>query len=139
MWLDIRQCEGSGSEGVGRAVAAGEARADVVDVRDDLFEQLGDVVVVQLVDDLASVALPDDEPEMAQRPKLMRDRRALHGDRRGELVDRRRARMQAGEDPQSARSRQRLDAVGRGASERRVIQHAPQIGMGIAVSHLYTE
>jgi hypothetical protein len=39
------------------AISAREAESDVVDVRDDLFEQLTDVVVVQLVDHPAPVAL----------------------------------------------------------------------------------
>ena len=68
----------------------------MLDVRDDLLEQVGDVVVVELVDDLAAVALAGDEPEVAQQPQLVRDRRALHADRLRELVDRRRARRAGG-------------------------------------------
>jgi hypothetical protein len=73
----------------------GQAEANVLDVRDDLFEQLGDVVVVQLVDDLATVTPPDNETEVTQVPKLVRDRGALHGDAAGELVHRRRRGVQA--------------------------------------------
>jgi hypothetical protein len=47
----------------------------VVDVGDDLLEQLSDVVVVQLVDHPAPVALADHQPEMAKQPQLMRHRR----------------------------------------------------------------
>jgi hypothetical protein len=126
----------SASHGIGGMPAAGEAHAKVVDMRDDLFEELGDVVVVQLVDDLAPVALADDEAEVAQRPKLMRDGRALHVDRGRELVDRRRTGVQAREDPQPARRRKRLDALRRRTRERRVDQHALQVGMVVAVGHL---
>jgi hypothetical protein len=49
----------------------------VVDVGDDLLEHLGNVVVVELVDDLAAVPAPGDEPQVAQQPQLMGDRRGL--------------------------------------------------------------
>ena len=42
-------------------------------MRDDLLEHLGNVVVVQRVDDLAPVATADDQPEVAHQPELMRD------------------------------------------------------------------
>jgi hypothetical protein len=44
---------------------AGEAGAEMLDVRDGLFEQLTDVVVVEVVDDAPPVAATDDEPEVA--------------------------------------------------------------------------
>src|SRR4051812_16772237 len=98
----------------GRAARARRARRPA--------EQLGDVVVVELVDDLTTRAPARHEPEVAQQPKLVRDRRALHRDRDRDLVHRRRARVQAGEDAQPARGRQRLDAVGRHLREAVVAQ-----------------
>ena len=78
--------------------------AHVLDVADDLVEQVGDMVVVELVDDAAPVAAADHEPEMAQQPELVRDGRALHADRERDLADRGRARVQR------ARMRSRLGA-----------------------------
>src|SRR3954471_20043619 len=46
---------------------AGEAGADVFDVGDGLFEQLADVVVVEVVDDLAPVTAPS--PGQAAQPR----------------------------------------------------------------------
>lgn len=37
----------------------------MIDVRDDLLEHVDDVVVVELVDDLAPLPVADDEPEVA--------------------------------------------------------------------------
>ena len=48
--------------------------AQMLDVEDRLVEQVGDVAVVQRVADLAAVALTDDEAEMTEDAKLMRDR-----------------------------------------------------------------
>lgn len=55
----------------GLAEVAGDPEADVLDMRHRLGKQLADVVVVQLVDDLAPVALTHDQTEMAQYPQLM--------------------------------------------------------------------
>ena len=48
----------------------------MLDVRDRLLEQLADVVVVEVVDDPSAVALPDDQPEVAQQAQLMGHRDA---------------------------------------------------------------
>ncbi|MDX6583064.1 MAG: hypothetical protein QOI10_2248, partial [Solirubrobacterales bacterium] len=77
--------------------------AEVLDVTDRLFEQLTHMVVVQVVDDLATLAATDDQPEMTQHPQLMRDRRRLHVHGRGQLVDRAWTAVQPPEDPQPAR------------------------------------
>ena len=53
----------------------------MLDVGDGLLQQLADVIVVQRVDDAPSVAVPGDQPEMAQQAQLVRDGRALHADR----------------------------------------------------------
>ena len=43
----------------------------MLDVGDGLPEQLADVIVVQVVDDPAAVALPDDEAQVAKQAKLV--------------------------------------------------------------------
>ena len=120
---------------LGRLPAAGEPETHVLDVRDHLFEQVGDVIVVELIDDLAAIALADHEPEMAQQPKLMRDRRTLHANAIGDLVDRRRAGVQTREDPQPAWCRERLDAFGRRARERGVVKQPVSALIFRAVRH----
>lgn len=45
----------------------------VLDVADGLLKELADMVVVQVVDDLAPLASTDDQPEMTEHAKLMRD------------------------------------------------------------------
>lgn len=55
----------------GRLLTTGEAEAYVLDVGDELFEQVGDVVVVELVDDLAPVALTGDQAKVAKQPQLV--------------------------------------------------------------------
>src|SRR5439155_6469 len=66
----------------------GVAEAEVFDVEDGLVEQVGDVRVVQRVDDLAAAALADYEPEVSEDPQLVRDGRLLHVDGVGELANR---------------------------------------------------
>src|SRR4051812_6414855 len=62
---------GSGFGEFGGRRGAREPGADVLDVRDGLFEQLADVVVVEVVDDAAPVAAPDDQAEVPQQPQLV--------------------------------------------------------------------
>ncbi len=57
------------------------------DVINRFVEQLGDMVVVQAVDDASPGAGPGDEPQSAQKPKLMGHRRLRHSDVVGEVVD----------------------------------------------------
>jgi len=52
----------------------GGSENQVLDVEDRLIEELGDVRVVEPVDDLLAPALPDHEPELAQRAQLVGDR-----------------------------------------------------------------
>jgi hypothetical protein len=94
------------------AASAGQADLDVLDVRDRFVEQMGDVIVVQVVDDAAPVATSDHEPEMAKQSQLVRDRRRLHFDRLGQLAHAQRARAQPAQDPHPARRGQRLHGVG---------------------------
>src|SRR3954447_11210973 len=67
----------SGRRRLGGLLAAGQAEADVLDMGHDLFQQVGDVVVVELVDDLAAITLAGHQPQMSQEPELMRDGGAL--------------------------------------------------------------
>ena len=113
---------------------AGEPEPDVLDVPEHLLEQLGDVVVVELVDDAAAGALADDEAEVAEHAELVRDRRRVHPDGGRDLGDRRGAVVQAGEDPQPARRGERLEAVGGGARVGLVVEQAGDVG-GVAMAH----
>src|SRR3954449_11105893 len=95
-----------------------ESRSEVLDVRDGLFEQLADVVVVEVVDDAATVAVPDDKSEVTEQPQLVRDcgRLHLHGLR--ELVHGARASLEPAEYADAAGRRERLHRLGDDASER---------------------
>ena len=84
----------------------------VLHVKDRLVEQLRDVRIVQAVDDLLAAALADHEPELAQRPQLVRDGGRLHADRLGQRADRARALLQAPEDLHAARTGEHLHALG---------------------------
>ena len=59
----------AGSSGRPRAAAEGEPQ--VLDVVDGLVDERGDVVVVQLVDDVAAAPLADDEAQVAQDAQLL--------------------------------------------------------------------
>jgi len=84
----------------------------VLDVKDRLVKELGDVRVVQVVDDLLAATLTNDEPKMAQLPELVRDRRRFHADRVSELTNRARPFLQSPQDLHPARGRQNLHALG---------------------------
>lgn len=81
-------------------------------VEDCLVEQIGNVGVVEGVHDVSAAPLADNEAEMSQHPKLMRDRRLLHRDGRGELTDRAGRLPKPTENTDPARCRQRLHCVG---------------------------
>lgn len=116
-------------------MATGEAEPHVLDVGHDLLEQFGDVVVVELVDHLPSGSLSDDEAEMAQQAKLVRDRGALHAHALGDLVHGRGAGVQSREDAQSAGSRERLNALRRRLCESGVAEEALDLVRVAIVSH----
>ena len=103
------------------------------DVRHRLLEQLRDVMVVERVVDPPPVALAGHQPEVAEDPQLVGDGRAVHPDRGADLAHRPRPLVQAGEDPQPARGRQRLHRLGDLAGRARVEELA-WIG-GRAVAH----
>lgn len=71
-------------------------------MEDGLVEQLGNVRVVEPVDDLLAASLADYESEVAQLSQLMRDRGGLHADGVGEFADRASAVFEATEDLQPA-------------------------------------
>ena len=115
-------------------MAAGEPEPDVLDVPEHLLEQVGDVVVVELVDHAAAGALPDDQAEVAQDAELVGDRRGVHPDGGRDLRHRRGAVVEAREDPQPARRGERLEAVGGGARVGLVVEQAGDVG-AVAVAH----
>jgi hypothetical protein len=85
----------------GRWFCAGLAY--VFDVPDCLCQEACDVVVEEPVGDAAAVAAAADEAEVAQYPQLVRDRRGLHADGRGEFVDAcRTVRRETAEDANAA-------------------------------------
>lgn len=84
----------------------------MLDVKDRLVKQFGDVWVVQVIDDLLAVAFAHDEAEVAQLPELMGNGRGLHADRLGELTDRTWTFSQAPEDLHAARCCENLHALG---------------------------
>ena len=83
----------------------------MLDVEDRLVEQLGDVGVMQVIDDVLATALADDEAEMPKLPELVRDSGWLHPHRVGKLTDRARTLLQPAEDLHAARGRQHPHAV----------------------------
>lgn len=52
----------------------------MLNMKDHLVEKLGDVGIVQPVNDLLATPLADYEPELAERAQLVRNRRSLHVD-----------------------------------------------------------
>ena len=84
----------------------------MLDVKDGLVEQFGDVGIVESVDDVLALALTDDEAEVAQLAQLVGDGRGLHADSLGELADRARAFLQPSEDLHATGGGEDLHALG---------------------------
>jgi hypothetical protein len=84
----------------------------MLDMGDGLFEQLTDVVVVQVIDNAASIATTDHESQMPEHSQLVGYGGGLHADDRCELVDRAGAAVQPAEDPQPARRGKGLHRLG---------------------------
>jgi len=84
----------------------------VLDVVQRLIEEVGDVRVVQRVDDLATSPLADNEPQVTEQTQLVRDRRRLHANRLGERVYRAGSLAQTTENPDAARRSKRLHRLG---------------------------
>ena len=84
----------------------------VLNVADGLLEQLGDVFVVELVDDVAALSFGVHQPEVPEHTELVGHRRGLHADMFGEVPDRARTAVQTPEDADPARGGQRLHGVG---------------------------
>lgn len=59
----------------------------MLNVKDHLVEKLGDVGIMQPVNDLLPTPLADHEPELAERAQLVRNRRSLHTDRFCQCAD----------------------------------------------------
>jgi hypothetical protein len=51
----------------------GQSGAQVLDMRNGLVKQFADVVVVEVVNDASTVPMADDQPEVPQEAKLVRD------------------------------------------------------------------
>ena len=64
---------GSGLRQFAGGGGPGQAGANVLDMRDGLLEQFPDMIVVEVIDDAAPIPMADDQPEVAQETKLMRD------------------------------------------------------------------
>jgi hypothetical protein len=84
----------------------------VLDVVDGLVDERRDVIVVELVDDVAATAHADDQAEVTEDAELLRDGRLGHPHLARELADARRARAQAPQDQHAARRRERLHRGG---------------------------
>ena len=83
----------------------------MLDVPHRLVDQVGDVGVMQGVDDRAAATRADDETEVAQQPQLMGDGGAFHLDSVGELVDAARSLTQPREYANATRCGERLHRV----------------------------
>jgi hypothetical protein len=77
-----------------------------------LFEEHSDVAVMECVEDVAAASLADHKPQMTQNPQLMGDSRLFHTDRFSKLANRTGTLFQAGEDQDTAGSRQSLHRLG---------------------------
>jgi hypothetical protein len=84
----------------------------MLDMRDGQVEQIGDVRVVERVDNLPALPLTDHEAELAQKAKLVRYGGMLHPDRSRKLAYRARRAAQPPENEHAARSRKGLHRVG---------------------------
>jgi hypothetical protein len=98
--------------GFGEGRVGAKALVSVFDVRQGLVQEVGDVGVVERVDDVAAAAITDDEPEMAQEAQLVRHGGLLHPQRAREFTDRVLPADEAAEDLHSAAGRERLHDLG---------------------------
>jgi hypothetical protein len=85
--------------------------ASVLGVRDGFGEQDAYMLVVQLVNRLATLTFPDDQAEVAQHAELLGDGRLFHLHGTREIFDRARPRCEAAEDPHTAGRGQRLHGI----------------------------
>lgn len=103
-----------------RCGGVAEAEPQVLDVEEGLFQKLGDVAVVEGVDDGAATAFPGDEPEIAQQAELVGAGGGFHAHSIGEVAYRARAFLEAGEDVQPRRGGQGLEGGSDVGGPRRV-------------------
>jgi hypothetical protein len=112
---------------------AREAHPQVFDVGHRLLEQLGDVFVVEFVANLTAVPTSRNEAEVAQESQLVGDGRGFHPDGLGKLANRASATMEARQDAEPARRRQRVHRLGHPTGER-LIEQIPRVWFK-AVAH----
>lgn len=84
------------------------AEIEMLDMEDHLGKQRRDVIIMQRIQDLASLSLSHHQPHLTQHPQLMRHRRLRHADRIDQLPDAPRAAPQAAKDLNPARDRESL-------------------------------
>ena len=109
----------------------------MLDVKDGLVEQFSDVRIVQCVDHVASMALADYQPEVAQLAQLVRDRRRLHRHGSRDLTDRARPIPQPTEDLDSTWRSQDLHALGDDSSQLVIDLSVPMMAFD-SVTHMNT-
>jgi hypothetical protein len=95
-------------------------KTDVLDVVQRLIQEVGNVRVMERVDNTAAASFADDKPKVTEQTQLMRDRRGLHSDRLGKIVHRAGPLSQPAEDADTARRRQRLHRLGYLDGSRRI-------------------
>ena len=109
----------------------------MLDVKDGLVEQLGDVVVMQRVDDAAALPVADHKTEVTQLTQLVRNRGGLHPNRVGEITDRARAVPEAPKDLHAAGRGQHLHAIGHQSGQLAVDLCRPSVAAS-SMTHLKT-
>ena len=101
----------------------------MLDMEDRLIEQVGDVRVVERVDDAPAAPLADNEPEVAQHAQLVRHRRAFHLNRQGEFVHGAGAFAEPRENPNPARRCERLHRLRNLPRGRRIDDGGPAVSL----------
>ena len=95
-----------------RLCASGRRGRVLLHVPQALAEERDDVAIVERVEHHAPVAARPDQPQIAQQPQLMRDRRFRHPDQRGQVADAQLAVRQRVEDADARRIAQRPEGLG---------------------------
>jgi hypothetical protein len=75
-------------------------------------QEIGEVMVIDGVDDVPAIAPCTDQPERAEQPEVMRCRARAQIRRGGELLDGPVAAEQLDEHTESSRGRERLERLG---------------------------
>ena len=85
-----------------------ESKAQVLDMKDRLIEQIRDVRIMEGIDHAPPTPLADHESKVAKHAQLVRHRRALHPNRKCEFVHGACSLSEPRENANSTRRRQRL-------------------------------